>query len=306
MRRLTILMIVAALAISGGEVRADRAQTAAAVTLRVGVVATNGSAVRGLTPEAFSVRVDDMPVEVRSVRLDDPLPVLVLVDVSVSAAGSPYELRSPIASHVLRALPSGTPVRVAAFGRALHAPGGWAADRRAQEAQLRQALNVPPEERHGPSPVWDVIDESLRTLLPADGRAGILLVTDGQTSGNRVRLSVPADRAMAMGVPISVVFIGSIGRLDQRGESTAVVRPDRALEQLATATGGAFFNRSVMQLKQRDGGPGGDPLRQAAVSLSEGYLLEVVVPSKPGFQRVSVTTRDASHVVRVRMGLVVR
>lgn len=306
MRIAAITQIAAVLVMGVPGVRADQAQTSSVITLRVGVVSSNGSAVRGLTREDFSVRIDDEPVEVRSVRTDDPLPLLVLVDVSVSAAGSSDDLRSQIARDVLGALAPGTPLRVVAFGRTLRVPAEWTADRRAQDAQLRRALNVPDDERHGPSPVWDVIDESLRTLLPADGRAGILLVTDGQTTGNRVRLSVPADRAIVMGVPISVVFVGSIGRLSQRGESTAIVRPDRAVAQLAAATGGAFFNRSRQQRNDWDGGPGGDPLRRAAVSLSEAYLLEVVVPSKPGFQRVSVTTRDTSHVVRARMGVVVR
>lgn len=274
--------------------------------VRVGVVSANGSVVRGLTSDGFLAMVDGMPAEVRSARPDTQLPVLVLVDVTTSTPGSPDQWRSPIAGDVLGVLAPGTPVRVAAIGRTLHAPGGWSTNRGEQQTQLRQALDVPAEDRHGPSPVWDALDESLRTLLPADARAGILLVTDGQTSGNRVRLAVPADQAIAMGVPINVVFTGSVGRLAQRGDTQAVVRPDRALEQLASATGGAFFNRSAQQRKEWDGGPGGDPLRRAAVSLSEGYLLEVIVQAKQGFQRLSVTTRDASLVVRGPIGLVVR
>jgi len=280
-------------------------QATVTATLRVGVVGSDSSPVPGLAREDFSVQVGGMPVEVRSVRLEAPLPVLVLVDVSVSA-GVASEWRAPISREIFGGLAPGTPVRVVSFGRTLRAPGGWESERRAQEAQLSQTLDVPEGDRSGPSPVWDALDESLRTLLPADGRAGIVLVTDGLTTGNRVRLPAVADRAIAMGVPVSVAFVGAIGRMSQQGDVLAVLRPDRPLEQLATATGGAFLNRSTLQRREWTGGAGGDPLRRAATSLMAGYLLEVVVPAQPGFQRVAVSTLDASHIVRVRMGVVAK
>jgi len=129
----------------------------------------------------------------------------------------------------------------------------------------------------------------------------------GVRGSQRISIRVKgADRAMAMGVPVSVVFVGAVGRMAQQGDVLAVLRPDRPLEQLAQATGGAFVNRSALQRREWDGGPGGEPLRRAAVSLTSAYLLEIAVPPQSGFQRVAVTTRDASHVVRVRMGMVVR
>lgn len=164
-------------------------------------------------------------------------------------------------------------------------------------------MDVPMDQRTGPSPIWDALHDGLRTLLPPDGRAGVLLITDGEATGNRVRLDVPADLAIATGVPVSTVFVGNAGRVDQGAGSAAIVRPDLALRQLAAATGGGYFARPGRRQSDWTLGADGDPFAQAALSFSGGYELDVMVPARSGFQRVSVTTRDAAHVVRVRMGL---
>lgn len=272
----------------------------AATTLRVAVVASDGRPIEGLTADDFVVSVDGRTVGVARARQASPLPVLLIIDVTTSSTAN---LRSPIERHVLERLPPGTPVRAAAFGRALWSPGDWSTELGTQKAQLRRAMDVPMDQRTGPSPIWDALHDGLTTRLPPDGRAGVLLVTDGEATGNRVRLSEPADLAIANGVPVSVVFTGSTGRFGQGPRAAAIVRPDRALQQLAAATGGGYFARPDGRSVDWTSGVGGDPFAQAALSLSVAYELDLVVPARPGFQRVSVVTRDPTHQVRVRMGL---
>lgn len=269
-------------------------------TLRVAVVASNGRPITGLTADDFVVTVDGRTVGVLRARMESPLPLLVIVDVTTSSSA---DLRSSIERHVLGQVPQGTPVRTAAFGRTLLSPGGWSTELLAQKAQLKQALAVPMDQRTGPSPIWDALHDGLRTLLPPEGRAGVLLITDGEATGNRVRLSEPADLAIANGVPVSVVFTGSAGRFGQGPRTAAVVRPDRALQQLASATGGGYYARPAGRPTGWTSGVGGDPFAQAAMTFSSAYELDIVVPARAGFQRVSVTTRDGAHQVRVRMGI---
>ncbi|MGE3344985.1 MAG: hypothetical protein AB7L71_16285 [Vicinamibacterales bacterium] len=268
--------------------------------LRVAVIGTDGRAVTGLTADDFVVSIEGRTVGVARARPESPLPVLLIIDVTTSSSAN---VRSSIERHVLGRLPHGTAVRAAAFGRALQSPGNWSTEAREQHEQLRRAMDVPMDQRTGPSPIWDALHDGLRTLLPPDGRAGVLLITDGEATGNRVRLDVPADLAIATGVPVSTVFVGNAGRVDQGAGSAAIVRPDLALRQLAAATGGGYFARPGRRQSDWTLGADGDPFAQAALSFSGGYELDVMVPARSGFQRVSVTTRDAAHVVRVRMGL---
>ena len=292
-----------ALAIGAGSLIAPGEQTRT-VSLTVAVIRPDGQFAAGLGQRDFTVTLDGVPVEVRSATpLSAPPHVLVLLDLTASAMPSAGGMRELIEAEVLSTFSAADRIRVTGFGRQLVAPGDWSSDRREQRRALREVLAVPQDQRNGPSPIWDVLDQALTTLIPRDARTGVLLVTDGQATGNRRKLGDVADRALALDVPIHVVFVGFETRLLQTPGTMAAVRPDRVLKQLAEATGGAYFARPRFPSKPR-GKEEIDPLRFADNAFRNAYRLEVSAPVKAGFQRVAVTTPNPDHVVRVRLGIV--
>jgi hypothetical protein len=70
---------------------------------------------------------------------------------------------------------------------------------------LEEILDVPDEERYGPTPLWDAVDAAVAELEPVPGRRMVILITDGLATGNRRSLQAVIDRARAADVSVSVI-----------------------------------------------------------------------------------------------------
>lgn len=271
-------------------------------TVAVGVEHLDGRPVEDLTAADFSLQVDGRTVPVEKVTYDSGnLSVAVVLDLTASGfwpGGAPSSALQTVRDHVLAILRNDTAVLVGSFGRSVRWSGDFSTDRSEQIRRLRSALSLPEAERTGPSPVWDAVDEALAALQPRPGRQAVLLVTDGQATGNRLGLADVADRAIAAAVPINVVFTGPSGLVRQTRDTSAGVHPERPLMQLASATGGYYTARPSQSLEKAPV----DALRKAATAMRSVYRLEFMAPVKAGFQRLVVATRNPDHRPRAPMG----
>ena len=274
------------------------------VAVPVAVEDAEGRPVAELVAADFSLQVHGRPVPIERVTSQSAgLSVAIVLDLTASgfwpgAGSGASAAEQTIRDHVLSNLPEGSAVVVGSFGRAVRWPGGFSQDRSEQHRQLRSAVSLPEAERTGPSPLWDAVNESLTMLRGREPRRAVLLVTDGQATGNRLSLAEVADRAIADGVAINVVFTGASGMIRQTRGTAAAVHPDRPLVRLATATGGYYAARPDQTLQAAPV----DALRNAARGMRTVYRVEFMAPVTPGFQQLVVTMRDPRHRARAPMG----
>jgi hypothetical protein len=169
-------------------------------------------------------------------------------------------------------------------------------DRRLTRQGLIDAMAPRSEERSGPSPIWDALDAALSALEPEAGRRAVILISDGKATGNHKDLSEVADRAIALGIPVSTVATGQGPvLLAQASKQNALVRPGLALERLSEATGGL----AVAMAGPNPNKP--SPLTETVLALRRVYRISVTTGHTDGqFHRVTVRTRDANHRVRAR------
>jgi Mg-chelatase subunit ChlD len=86
----------------------------------------------------------------------------------------------------------------------------------------------------GASPLWDILDEAVRSLAGADGRRAIVVITDGRTTGNTRSFADVLPRLQQSGVP--VYFICA----ERPGEPAWIADPARRLRRISEATGGRY------------------------------------------------------------------
>ena len=79
---------------------------------------------------------------------------------------------------------------------------GW----RARERAVRWALDVPRDERHSETPIWDALEVAIYSLEREAGRRrAIVLMTDGLSTGNRLSLDRVIERATRADVAVFVI-----------------------------------------------------------------------------------------------------
>jgi von Willebrand factor type A domain len=116
-------------------------------------------------------------------------------------------------------------------------------DRNALRTSGRTRLDIPDRDitRYGPSPIWDALNAAVEALKPLRGRRSVVLVTDGNASGNHLGVDDVAHRAADAGVIINVIGVQADYDLRQADGSTITVRPSVFLQRLAAATGGTLL-----------------------------------------------------------------
>ncbi|MPZ20401.1 MAG: hypothetical protein GEV06_21170 [Luteitalea sp.] len=134
------------------------------VTVAVAVEHQDGRPVEGLTAADFSVSVDGHPIDLSKATYEaGAMSLVVLVDVTTSTFWpgdtSARSVADTIRNQVLTTLQDDAAVMVGSFGRSLRTDEGFSTDRTAQRRALMSVLNVPGEERTGPSPIWDVVHQ---------------------------------------------------------------------------------------------------------------------------------------------------
>ena len=224
---------------------------------------------RGLGVTDFEVLSDNRDVPVLAcVPVTGPAAVVVLIDASASMGTSPFSIPGtlPPAEMIAMVRPRATVGRVleamesslipalgpdvgAAFGR-IAGTVEFTELLRRDRADLKKAARVLLKPTTGdvtkpfgvgPSPIWDAVDGAVALLGSAVGRKTIILLTDGRASANATSVAGAVSRALEERVVVHVVSDALDLELRQSANTAARVRPDRLLEELASATGGALL-----------------------------------------------------------------
>ena len=145
-------------------------------------------------------------------------------------------------------------VRIGTIARTLRFSPEFSADRAVLGQVARELLDVPRDERFGPTPLWDAVDAAITALESEPGHRAIVLLTDGLSTGNHHSLSTVIDRAVDANVSVSIIAeawrIRSGRGFALRDSTNApwkrMTRPqggtlDAHVKRLADETGGVFL-----------------------------------------------------------------
>lgn len=167
-----------------------------------------------------------------------PIDVTLLVDVSDSMTLGPHDrdvdLVTEIGRDVALRLANGDVARIGAFGsRIVISPAV------ADPKTLRLAASQLIRELGGSSPIWDAVAEAVKTIPNGSRRRGIVVITDGRATGNRMGFTDLLTMLKDTSVP---VFIVSYDPWKERQIDRTQPNPDPGarLKRLAEVTGGTY------------------------------------------------------------------
>jgi Ca-activated chloride channel family protein len=255
------------------------------------VVAKDGSFVRGLTRDDFTVLDEGAPQEIVSFSAEaQAISVSVILDTSSSmAAALPHVFA---ASRVF--LDQLRPDDRAMLGTLVYQGPPFTSDK----ARLRTALDlVPPDPG---SPVFAALDRELTTLRPETNRRVVVIYTDGRNADVAVRNQGRA--AAAAPKPTAASLLGRV-----EAEAVMVyaigfegVKLTNDLKAIALRSGGR-----ATELKKTD--DLGTALAGVADELHQQYLLGFTPAAFDGrVHALTVKVPSADHTVRARQSYVAR
>lgn len=296
--------------------------------VRADIVVTDagGQAVKGLTQGDFDVRVDGEPRPVQFFSSEaSSLTLVILVDVTASlhlcpagVAGIPStagprtsasfsSMRRPglippaVPRFRLEGIGNEDRVRVGAIGRTLKLSDRFTADSSQLGRDWGAVFGLPPIEWLGPSPIHDAVFEAVTLAAAEPGRRAVIVVTDGQASGNRHGYREVAELAARTGVSVSTVAEGILTATNpMRPFSDFGIDLTRDLKTMADLTGGVLIpDPGVWNQEERCyRRVPADYLGRVIATLRGGYVL--------GFVAVPAAGASATLDVRVnRPGVVV-
>jgi len=173
-------------------------------------------------------------------RPHPPLDVVLLVDVSTSMTRAVITrdrtLLQDAASALAASLQPGDGARVGTFGSEITLDAARLRD----AAAVQSAAEALASRTGGASPIWDALIAAVSSFGDAPGRRGIVLVTDGKSTGNRAGFTEALERVQRAGIPMFVVVVDKGGR--------PVPDPGARLIRLAAATGATclFVERKAL------------------------------------------------------------
>ena len=269
------------------------------VLIDVGVEDLDGRTIAGLTRDDFEIVSDGgvRPLEFFAAGRQQPLSLIVLVDVSLSMEfrGKRSVIREEVERRFPLLLAPHDRVQAGAFARRISISPPFAGNSKAFLTAVRKTLDHRDEETLGPSRIWDAVDEAIKALALSDGRRAVLLVTDGQATGNQFGPQEVAMRAVAAGVAVSVVGLDWERTIRQDAETGVRVRPGVALEWIAGATGGRYLRDQLMPAEP------GPVLERLLADLHERYTLGFTPPVADGkMHDLEVRVRKSGVRLRAR------
>ena len=220
----------------------------------------SGRLVPDLEQDDFEVLDNGKPVTITSFSNEpQPFTVVVMLDTSASMTGHLKLLNQAAEQFLLRLLPVDR-AQVGAFNDKLQLSGEFINDRDDLIAALDD-LQIGNSTR-----LWDGVAFSLDALKGVDGRRVVLVFTDGDDTGSKVRFGNAQDRArdeevMVYAIGLSVSYFNGVRQVSSR--------PDRALRRIAEETGGGYF-----ELEKSDALS--STFTQVAQELRSQYLLAFV------------------------------
>jgi len=248
----------------------------------------------------FSATIDGRTAPVSSIAAGPlTLSMVLLFDISASAnfrfLEPPQDFTSEVDANLLSHLAPADRFAAGVFGDTVSISGFSTADRRRQLAAVRQGFKNTVIGRNGPSRIWDAVDSAVTALADQPGRRAIILVTDGQASGNRLGLAAVIKHGQSADVAVCVIASGS-GFMEPLPLQRSLLTPYDALIRLASETGGVRVADAV-----------GDSFRprhperffgELLDVLRNSYVLEVAAPASGGLHTVEVrvTSGAQTHV----------
>jgi VWFA-related protein len=269
------------------------------VPIHVAVVDAAGASVTGLTKDDFAVRVDDTPGEIVTFAAPpSPVSVVLLIDMTSSMAVY-TDIRDEIARSFVPALLPSDRARVGGIANRLKLAPQFSSDAKAIVSAGRAATSFDKGERNGPSPLWDALDGTLAALDEERGVRGIILVTDGRSTGNNVSSTSVLQRVVAEGVVMHVLTEARPVVIRQNATSFARVRSGLLLQELARRTGGLCIPEEPTAGSQL---PAPGPILSRFVQDLRGmYTLGVSPDGASGSaHRVQITVKQPGLTVRAR------
>lgn len=177
----------------------------------------------------------------------------------------PLDLFMPGLQELFRNLQPGERLRLGVVGRRIRLSAGFDGDQSALASEARKLLSVRDDERSGPTPLWDAVDEATAALTTEPGRLAVLLVTEGVSTGNRRSLADVTRRAIEAHVRVYILHEVPAGAspavrfADETGNPWMVIpsnpftgQPQVLLKKLADATEGAYLSDNTIGWINRD------------------------------------------------------
>ena len=156
--------------------------------------------------------------------------VVLMVDVSQSVTYGTIKrdrtLVHDAGDALAAAMVAGDTARVGTFGETILLDPARLSD----GAAVRAAADALTEKVGGGSPLWDALVTAAQSLENANGRRGIVVITDGRSTANRIGFADALARLEHARVPVHVVAFDKSDR--------AIPDPGKRLIQIAKATGG--------------------------------------------------------------------
>jgi hypothetical protein len=150
------------------------------------------------------------------------------------------------------------------------------------------------------SPLWDAIVVAADRLALLQRRRVVIVVTDGQSTGNRISLLDAVNSAVRLQAAVTTIGVRPAQRFRQESGEPELVDPSFSLRRIANATGGHYIAGNTPAAS----GPPPDPyqlVRRAIELQRQAYLL--TVPSEFGsgdsMPKVLVRQTGASTTVQV-------
>ena len=260
------------------------------VPVSVLVVDAANKPVTGLTAADFEVFVDASAVPITSVAPRGPLSLAVVVDTTRSTGwGRTASIAMPQAEALvaLAGLREDDRLRFGSFGPRVRFAGPWRtrAGRNLKD-EVEKAFKADAEETHGPSPIWDVVYETVEMLSKEPHPRAILLLTDGRSTGNSRSISLVADFAAVRGVAIHSIVRYFEMQIPQSGVTAVVIRPWVALERLATFTGGSAVGFRIQESLR-----GMELSEQLGWAMRDSYMVRIAPAADGSLHQLAIRVK---------------
>lgn len=147
---------------------------------------------------------------------------------------------------------------------------------------------------YGPSNIWDGVGGAIDALGAGIGPKGVILISDGRGTGNRLTPSDVVARAWRAGVPVSAIITAAAQEFALGQRTMLLVHPEYLSQTLALDTGGLY--------EAHDAGSGPEILAARVARFADvlrgSYVLRFDAPADRLEHRVIVTVTRPRATVR--------
>ena len=290
--------------ISAGSLAAQQQPTFSTAVKVVNVLAVvrdkNGSLVRGLGKDDFTLFENDRPQAIRyfSRESDLPLTIGLLIDTSLSqrtVLDEEISATSQFLETVLRENKDNA--LIVQFDRTILLRQNETFSRKELEASLRVLDTPDPDSGPGGTLLYDAIRfASTQKMLQQAGRKAVIILSDGVDNGSHITLSDAIDAAERSDTLVYGILFSDEYAYGKPSRHAAAPPGRPTLEKLAQQTGGGFFQVSKRQTIQQTFSQIEEELRN---EYSLGYISDQPVAA-PGFRNIRLETKKKGLAVQAR------